>query len=240
MKKLGLVATALISSIVLLSGTAWGEEETFSQYAQTAIQKMETEKKDGPLVETGISFTSMEEAKRFAAYFYRNGYWGEVPVKVTLRTWSDQPCDYELQLSVEDAELAAVQHRKAQEALMQVSDSIAAATTDQRGRAEAVYDWIYDNIEYDSSLQNKTVYTALTTGKTICNGYAEIFRALCKNLDMSCEMIYGENHVWNRVMIDGQWLYTDITWDKNLGEHRWRLVTEEEWNQTHPVGKGMN
>jgi hypothetical protein len=50
-------------------------------------------------------------------------------------------------------------------------------------------------------------------------------------------MLYGSNHVWNRVKVDGHWRYVDITWDKNLEEHRWRLVSEDEWKSTHPLGK---
>ncbi len=238
MKKISLMAAVFIGSMILLPGTAWGEEAAFPQYAQTIIQKMESETEKGLMVDTGISFASVDEAKRFSAYFYRYGYWGEEPVKVALRSWPDQPSNYELRISVEDARLAASQHRQVETALREVSDAIAAVSADQRARAEAAYDWIYNHMEYDYTLQSKSMYTALATGKTICVGYAEMFRTLCQNLGMDCELIYGDNHVWNRVLIDGQWRYADITWDKNLGEHRWRLVTESEWNETHPVRKG--
>lgn len=40
--------------------------------------------------------------------------------------------------------------------------------------------------------------------------------------------VYRGNYAWNRVWIDGGWKYCDITWDKSLGGHRWKLVPEEE------------
>lgn len=65
----------------------------------------------------------------------------------------------------------------------------------------------------------------------ICEGYATLFYELCKYTNVNCEMVTGfadedeekiakykkqkyipTNHAWNRVLLNGEWLYLDVTW----------------------------
>mgnify|MGYP000435284587 FL=1 len=169
--------------------------------------------------------------------FYKLGYLGEVQVNLLMRTWQDCPSYVEISVRSSDTKLAAAQQRQAEQIFTGISDQIASRTDEQMARAEAAYDWLYANYTYDYSYESKKIYTALTTGKTVCFGYAGSYKVLCDYLGLECEMLYGSNHVWNRVKVDGHWRYVDITWDKNLEEHRWRLVSEDEWKSTHPLGK---
>ena len=71
----------------------------------------------------------------------------------------------------------------------------------------------------------------LTKRRGICEGYSTLFYELCKNANIKSEMVNGfadmnvdkvdkykkkktfpTNHAWNRVFINDEWLYIDVTW----------------------------
>ncbi len=71
----------------------------------------------------------------------------------------------------------------------------------------------------------------LRNKRGICEGYATLFYELCKYTNVNCEMVTGfadedeekiakykklkyvpTNHSWNRVLLNGEWLYLDVTW----------------------------
>ncbi len=57
---------------------------------------------------------------------------------------------------------------------------------------------------------------ALSTKYAICEDYAELFQALCIRFGIPCDIVSGSAggpHAWNKVYVDGQWLYMDCTWD---------------------------
>lgn len=54
----------------------------------------------------------------------------------------------------------------------------------------------------------------LAWGYGVCQNYAEIFKAMCVQAGIPCQVVSGQpDHAWNRVYVDGQWLYVDVTWD---------------------------
>lgn len=181
----------------------------------------------------GPVFPTEEAARDFARYFYRCGYWGNVPVTLGIVSWPDWPGHYEMRAFSDQPDLAAEQQDEVEGRIKELADAIAAESEDTNRRLEAVYSWIYDNMDYDYTLESQNLYTAFRTGKTVCFGYASLFQALCERLGAESEMIYGDNHVWNRVKMDGTWKYVDITWDKNLQEHRFKFLPEETWNRIH-------
>jgi hypothetical protein len=101
-------------------------------------------------------------------------------------------------------------------------------------KIRAVYRWITDNIEYDTSILNnkgkraKTFQDVLDKRKCVCNGYAILFKAMMNKISIECEIIYGyskgynyeignlfnENnmHAWNAVKINQKWHLIDATW----------------------------
>lgn len=92
------------------------------------------------------------------------------------------------------------------------------------------HDYIADNCEYDNesaSTQNVSdnsgnIYGVLIEGKAVCEGYARAFQLICKRLGIECVNILGisdnVSHMWNCVMIDGEWYQIDVTWDDNEEE----------------------
>ena len=88
-----------------------------------------------------------------------------------------------------------------------------------------VHDWIIDNLEYESNIENSNVYNlygALIEKKAVCEGYAEAFKYILDEMRIPCILVSGtatnsegttERHEWNYVQIYNKWYAVDSTWD---------------------------
>lgn len=96
-----------------------------------------------------------------------------------------------------------------------------------------VFYWIARNIEYDTlpyvgkKLADKSAEAVFRSRKAIGDGYANLFRRLCDDLDLTCEKVHGYaktyifdphnkstvpiDHVWNAVQISQYWYLVDVT-----------------------------
>jgi len=119
-------------------------------------------------------------------------------------------------------------------------------------KVRAIFRWITDNIAYrtnepinrrkrtstreqeeeadDTSLlkplDERVAETVLANKVAVCDGYARLFKTLCKYAGLRAEVITGygktephkvhqrfrNNHSWNAVMIDSVWQLLDVTW----------------------------
>jgi len=96
-------------------------------------------------------------------------------------------------------------------------------------KEQAIHDWLIKHVSYDSTLKQRTAYTALTTGKTVCTGYAMLLEKMLNQAGIKSYIIAGnlsdprsnipntekENHVWNLVQINNKWYHVDATNDWN-------------------------
>lgn len=107
-------------------------------------------------------------------------------------------------------------------------------------KIKVLHDWVCSYLHYDNdSLQKKNIapYSAtevLKTRKGVCIGYANLYAALCRSIDIPCYVVTGyalgissgsnewtnsiikgkeENHAWNEAYVDGRWVIIDTTWD---------------------------
>lgn len=222
--------------LTFLSARAVPAEESssginYENTGGTIIKLMENENCRPGYINTGVVFSSEKEVENFARYFYKRYYYGSTQVKVCYTTHSDMPGEYNLSVYTEKPQEAARQQRVVEKKLEEAAAGMSAQG--DYDKAMEVYQWTYDQFEYDYSLKNIYVYSAFETGKTVCNGYARIFQALCASRGLECEIVYGADHAWNRVLLDGQWRYVDITWNKNVSENRWLFLREEEMGSHH-------
>lgn len=117
-------------------------------------------------------------------------------------------------------------------------------STDEQ-KVRLIHDFIVDNFDYDSSDFRKSagsVSDAIANGgKLVCSGYTRLFMQLCNKYGLECVPIYGtgsgQNHTWNKVKVNGEWKYIDVTWDDNTSSDRWYLITESQMNSDHQPGK---
>ncbi len=90
----------------------------------------------------------------------------------------------------------------------------------------AVYDYICENISYDTIGLNRgdelvyTAYAALINNKAVCQGYASLFYRLSLTLNVDARLIAGYGaggrHGWNIVELSGKYYNLDSTWDAAL------------------------
>ena len=105
-----------------------------------------------------------------------------------------------------------------------------------------IYKWITLNIEYDFAGVNDKKYdvseeATFNRGKSICEGYANLFNKISTELNLIVEKIHGhskgfnfeltdkfeesESHAWNAVKINGVWYFIETTWGAGYSEdHR--------------------
>lgn len=104
-------------------------------------------------------------------------------------------------------------------------------TTDT-ARIRAIYVWVAHNISYDlarlQAQQNKpntkpqTVAEVLATRSAVCQGYSDLFVALCKGVGIQAMVVGGYTkmggkvspipHAWVAALLGGEWLLFDPTW----------------------------
>lgn len=108
--------------------------------------------------------------------------------------------------------------------------------------ARAEYD--YEN----EQAGNATPYSALISGKTICQGYARAYQALCQEAGLSCREVTGSSegvaHAWNIVELERDTYYVDLTWADERGEPgtpewlQYFMLTQDEILFDHQIDDG--
>jgi hypothetical protein len=108
-------------------------------------------------------------------------------------------------------------------------------TEDDFLKIKNIHDWIALNIIYDArayvtgTIPDQSVLSVLTMRTAVCEGYANLFQAMCKLAGFDCVKVNGysrgydamihteeivePNHAWNAVLIGGGWYLVDVTWD---------------------------
>lgn len=87
---------------------------------------------------------------------------------------------------------------------------------------------------YDNS--NEITYKineVLEKKEAVCTGYSSLFYLCCINTGIQCENVGNPQHMWNRVYLDNNWEYIDLTWNDMLGENKWYLLDICELDNDH-------
>lgn len=124
-------------------------------------------------------------------------------------------------------------------------------------KVRAIFIWMTNNISYDcvayhaknapsgnftfksqeelirklDEYYTKKAMLVMRNKKAVCDGYAILFRELCKANNINCQFVDGKasenrdkikklrnrknfscNHTWNKVLINGTWYFVDVTW----------------------------
>lgn len=117
-----------------------------------------------------------------------------------------------------------------------VAHYIAQHESDPFLRIKALHDYAADRIAYDAESYFAGRYppqdaaAVFTTRKSVCAGYANLFKALGDAIGEDIQLILGdarrtqdgdlsgEGHAWNTVKIEGNWYLVDVTWDSGYVE----------------------
>lgn len=88
-------------------------------------------------------------------------------------------------------------------------------------KISSVYNYLCDNVVYDSGYEYGSIYDALINGKTVCSGYAAAFQVMMEKLGISCKImagnVNGTAHAWNAINVSGKWYYVDATFANTMG-----------------------
>lgn len=118
-------------------------------------------------------------------------------------------------------------------------------------RLKYVHDWISENTRYSDNGQNysKRADGPILQGYAICSGYSKALMYFAQELGIPCICIEGrtgEEHLWNMVMLDGNWYHLDMTYDdpntsngENALRYDYFLVSDNTIRQTHTITDGM-
>lgn len=108
-------------------------------------------------------------------------------------------------------------------------------------KAAILHRWLIGYLHYDTEFssgnprkRNQSLRKVLDSQTAVCQGYANLFSALCRDAGIRCEIIYGycrlkpdtaltleePNHAWNALHLDGQWYLADPTWDSDYIHHQ--------------------
>lgn len=110
-----------------------------------------------------------------------------------------------------------------------------------RGTTEAEFEAASALMDQAYEKYTLTTNVALSTKYAICEDYAELFQALCIRFGIPCDIVTGSAggpHAWNKVYVDGQWLYMDCTWDDPVSKtpvlrYDYCLVGPDRMVQSH-------
>ncbi|KAF4452791.1 hypothetical protein F53441_4410 [Fusarium austroafricanum] len=107
-------------------------------------------------------------------------------------------------------------------------------------KARAIFTWFHHNINYDTAaffgnnIRHMTAEDTIFTGRAVCAGYAETYKAIANRAGLECVVVTGhgkgfgytplkkgerpppakpDGHAWNAVRIDGgDWKLLDACW----------------------------
>lgn len=115
--------------------------------------------------------------------------------------------------------------------LTRIVNSIITPNMSDFEKVKAINNYIIDRYSYDESLQSNNVYSALTTGKTICQGYAMTAYKMLNLVGIENRIIIGEldgvAHGWNLVKLNGKWYHLDITNNDAVDKNRYFLKNDD-------------
>ncbi|MEM6316183.1 MAG: transglutaminase domain-containing protein [Bacteroidota bacterium] len=127
---------------------------------------------------------------------------------------------------------------------------LAVPAVDDSAKVVSIYQWLIENIRYDSKAYrdgnkriNRSNQDILNRKRAVCWGFSTLFHAMCEEVAISSVVIsgYGKpnldslldlespNHAWNAVRINSRWYLLDATWDSgNLATN-----SENELSKTY-------
>lgn len=133
--------------------------------------------------------------------------------------------------------------RSLQQKTKEIQKDVIQDEQDPEKMIKLIHDYIINNSRYDSdrsdqktvNYQSDTAYGNLIQGYGICGGYADSMKLFLDLYQIPNYKIASENHVWNLVKVNDQWLHLDLTWDdpivtngKDVLEYNFFLITTQE------------
>lgn len=93
-------------------------------------------------------------------------------------------------------------------------------------KIKKIHDYIINHTTYDKNRSDKKIidyrsdnaYGVLIENYGLCGGYTDAMMLFLEMFNIKSIKIATENHIWNYVLIDDEWLHLDLTWDDPVTE----------------------
>lgn len=166
--------------------------------------------------------------------------------------WLDEPYSYSyggssLTLKLY-ANMTSAQYKKKYKQLNAVINRILAGMKPSMSEFERelyLHDYLVKNCKYlEKDLDDKdsyTIYGCLVNQNAVCMGYTAAFQLLLSYVGINSITVTGSNtaagHIWNAVKIEGDWYYTDVTWDDTEDFFMYDNfnITTKQLKRTHKI-----
>ena len=162
----------------------------------------------------------------------------------TLKTETDTTGKVHLEIEkVYDDEMIIILNYKVDDIIKEnITDAM-----DIKTKIKKIHDYIINNTSYDKERSDNKVinyksdnaYGVLIENHGLCGGYTDAMMLFLEKFKVPNYKIATENHVWNYVKIDDEWLHLDLTWDdpvssdgKDILDDSFFLITDEELKNT--------
>ena len=105
----------------------------------------------------------------------------------------------------------------------------------------AIHDKLASMIVYADHTYAHDAYGALVSGAAVCEGYAEALQYVLQRAGIQSYIVTGTGnggpHAWNLVRLDGNYYYTDLTWDDqdSYTYHAYFNLTTQELQEDHYI-----
>lgn len=114
---------------------------------------------------------------------------------------------------------------------------------DIKTKIRKIHDYIINNTTYDKDRSDQKIinyksdnaYGVLIENHGLCGGYTDAMMLFLEKFNIPSYKIATENHIWNYVNVDGEWLHLDLTWDdpvssdgKNILDDSFFLISDNE------------
>lgn len=119
-------------------------------------------------------------------------------------------------------------------------------------KIKIIHDYIINNAHYDTSLEKLKYSKAddvLVYKRGICSSYTDAMSIFLNKFNINNYKISSEDHIWNLVYLNNNWLHLDLTWDdpvsedgKDVLDYSYYLITtdklkEEDSSKSHKFNK---
>ena len=113
----------------------------------------------------------------------------------------------------------------------------------EKDKIRKIHNYIIDNTTYDKNRSDEKVvkyksdnaYGVLVENHGLCGGYTDSMMLFLEKFNIPNYKIATENHIWNYVKLNNEWLHLDLTWDdpvtnngKNVLDDSYFLITDSE------------
>lgn len=205
---------------------------------------LEIPETDGITLDLSV-YTGSRPYGQFESWFYNyvkliktpDGGWEQEKSPV----FDSNKAMYEKDKSISDALKYTPSIQSNSDGIKSIARQLTEGIDNDYDKVLALHDWICTYMYYDTDSLNAeetpSYYATdiVKTRRAVCLGYATLMAALCRSIDIPCNVVGGyalgvggdtswtdetvetdeQNHAWNEVYVDGRWMIVDTTWDCN-------------------------